>query len=349
MALQLRSAYRLNFVILGTKHPHLAYFLAKNQLPHVVLYQSGIFSSLAVFIRIVWFFKTEKPDIVHCHLWRATLLGIPAAFLLRIPKRIFTRHHALVHYREEPRGRKWDRLLNMLATDIVAISGSTKKILTEMDKARPEKIRIIHHGFDLREFESVEPARTARLADQYQLTGAGPVVGVIARYVEWKGIQFIIPAFRQVLTEFPAAKLILANAKGGYSEVIRSLLRTLPDDSYREIEFEADLPALFRLMDVYVHTPVDAASEAFGQTYVEALASGIPSVFTLSGIAVEFIRNDHNALVVPFRNVGQIAAAVKRILRDPSLREHLVIYGRRSASLFGLEKMISGLTDLYDS
>jgi glycosyltransferase involved in cell wall biosynthesis len=98
-----------------------------------------------------------------------------------------------------------------------------------------------------------------------------------------------------------------------------------------------------------VHGPIDARSEAFGQTYVEALAAGVPSVFTLSGVAPEFIRNEHNALVVPFRDAESIYRAIKRLLEDRELREGLVANGRKSASLFLLEKMIGRLKELYGS
>ncbi len=44
-----------------------------------------------------------------------------------------------------------------------------------------------------------------------------------------------------------------------------------------------------------MHVTIGKHYEAFGQIYVEALAAGIPSVFTLTGIAPEIIEHEHNA------------------------------------------------------
>jgi hypothetical protein len=64
--------------------------------------------------------------------------------------------------------------------------------------------------------------------------------------------------------------------------------------------------------------PIDDTIEAFGQTYIEALISGVPSVFTLSGVASEFIENGKNALVVDYKNSEQISVAIDQILTNIS-------------------------------
>jgi glycosyltransferase involved in cell wall biosynthesis len=159
----------------------------------------------------------------------------------------------------------------------------------------------------------------------------------------------VIPAFKKLLVDYPNALLILANAKrGDYAQEINTLLSELPRESYREIEFEYDLFALYRLFDVYVHVPIDPELEAFGQTYVEALAAGIPSVFTLSGVAPEFIEHERNALVVDFQNSEQIHQSICRLLDDKVLRTHLSTTGKSDVNArFSFSKMIARLEDIY--
>ncbi|MBL0274387.1 MAG: glycosyltransferase family 4 protein [Chitinophagaceae bacterium] len=143
--------------------------------------------------------------------------------------------------------------------------------------------------------------------------------------------------------------LLLANAKhGDYKDEIAVLLSELPVNSYHEIVFEHNLFALYRLFDVYVHIPIDPELEAFGQTYVEALAAGIPSVFTNSGVAPEFIHHEKNALVVDFQNSEQVYQSILTLLNDADLRETLIRNGREDVKeSFSLEKMISNLEKLY--
>lgn len=108
------------------------------------------------------------------------------------------------------------------------------------------------------------------------------------------------------------------------------LLNRLPSSSYTLIEFEKDSASLYRLMDVFVHVPVNEHSEAYGQVYIESMASGIPSVITLSGIAAEYIRHREHAWVVPYCNSEAIYEGILTLLNDESLRQHLVIHSRKS-------------------
>lgn len=98
---------------------------------------------------------------------------------------------------------------------------------------------------------------------------------------------------------------------------------------------------------MYVHTPIDDHSEAFGQTYVEALAAGIPSVFTLSGIAHEFIEHEKNAMVVNYKNSEEIYLAMKNILANEALKNEIIHHGKNSVQRFALNDFIKLLENLY--
>jgi glycosyltransferase involved in cell wall biosynthesis len=125
------------------------------------------------------------------------------------------------------------------------------------------------------------------------------------------------------------------------------MLASLPEHSHISIPFENDLFALYQLFDVYVHTPLNPTIEAFGQTYVEALAAGIPSVFSLSGAAPEFIEHEKNALVVDFEDKEQIYESIGRLLTDKDLSESLIKNGRQDIKRFKLRHMINKLEKLY--
>lgn len=337
------------FILIGKENTQLYQYLKAVNVPVIDVPDRLYPSFFGKLLKLYFLLRTTKPHAVHCHLWRAMILGLPAAYLARIKKRVFTRHHAMIHYHEFPKGRKWDRLCNWLATDIIAISQNVKQIVVDLDKGSAKKITIIHHGFMLDYFNPVGEERLTAIQKKYQITGKKPVIGVISRYLELKGIQFIIPAFQELLKQYHDAHLILANARGEFQQQVQLMLKELPFTSYTEIPFEADLAALYQLFDVFVHVPLDGQREAFGQTYVEALAFGVPSVFTLSGVAPEFIKHEENALVVPFSDSASIYQAVLRILQDNNLRMKLIERGKTSAQEFPIEKMVSQLNQLYES
>jgi glycosyltransferase involved in cell wall biosynthesis len=159
----------------------------------------------------------------------------------------------------------------------------------------------------------------------------------------------VIPAFKELLNEKPNAILLLANAVGDYTTEIQSLLSTLPATSYREIKFEHDMPAFYKLMDIFLHVPIDAASEAFGQVYVEALAAQLPCIYTLSGIANEFVIDKENALVVPFMDSDSILSAINVILNDDKFAEKISINGmNKSRELFSVQASIHQTLIAYE-
>lgn len=339
--------FDLQFVLIGRDNPKITAFFSEHNIRFSVISDSVYPSLLSKVVAMTKIIRLKKPDIIHSHLWRANLIAQPVAWLLGIPKRIFTRHHGTIHYNEYPSGRKWDRLINFLATDIVAISENIREILMDWDKANPKKITIIRHGFDLNYFKKVPPQNIQAVKERQHIPNGCPRIGVIARYLEWKGIHFLIVAFKQLRTLYPDAHLVLSNTKGNFANEIRRLLSELPNGSYTEIDFEADVAALYQTFDIYVHVPVDPYSEAFGQTYVEALAAGIPSIFTLSGIAREFIKDEFNAIVVDFRDSEAIYRAILRLLSDKEFSKTLVENGRKSLQQFEVDKMINSLVNLY--
>ena len=132
-----------------------------------------------------------------------------------------------------------------------------------------------------------------------------------------------------------------------YKGSIQKIIDGLPKECYCCIDFEIDISNFYQLFDVYVHTPINKESEAFGQTYVEALAAGIPSVFTISGVASEFITHNENAIVVPYRDSPSITKAIDLILSDPKLRDTLIANGKKSVNAFNLSTYIRKLEHLY--
>ncbi len=340
--------FRFSFVLLNSVDSDMERFLRATDVPYLL---AGFYSKAAL-PGAVWaiyrFLKKQRTRVMHTHLFEANIAGLLAARLAGVPKRIYTRHHSTIHHVFFPAAVRYDRWVNRLATDIVAVSPVVEDVLVRKEGVPPEKVHLIPHGFRFDDFLNPDPGRVAAMKKKYGLEGAWPVVGVISRYTGWKGVQHIIPAFRSLLARYPRAVLVLANAQGDYADEIKRLLAAIDPSRYVEIPFEPDFVSLYRLFTVFVHVPVDNHSEAFGQIYVEALVSGIPSVFTLSGIAPAFVRHGENAWVVDYGDPAAILGGLEALLQDEALRQRLAERGRSDVlGLFPLEKMLARFEELY--
>ena len=343
-----KKGVELEFILLGeNERTELKEFLDSKGIENHFLKLSSKKYYPNVLLRLIQLLRTSKANAVHTHLFDASLLGLMAARIAGIKNRIYTRHHATYHHDYFPKMVKFDKLINRMATQIVAISPNVKNVLVNRENVQVEKIRTIYHGFDLQRFEHPQEENVQQLKAKYNPNKKGPVIACISRYLELKGIDHVIKAFAQLLQDYPNAYLLLFNAGGPYEKEIKSELAQIDPQSYMEIAFESDVFSIYHLMDVFVHVPIGPNIEAFGQTYVEALAAGIPSVFTMSGIAPEFIKHNENALVVDYSDHKQIYDSIKRILSEKELKDRLISNGKSSLEVFSLNHFINSLEDLY--
>ncbi|HEX7845515.1 MAG TPA: glycosyltransferase family 4 protein [Chitinophagaceae bacterium] len=346
----LSKQFDFSFVLIGKKGSFLSRYLKEKGIEAYEIECSGKKDALRAVWKVFNYLRKKKVDVVHTHLVEATLYGLLPAWILRIKRRIYTRHHSDYNYKYSPKGIKYDKLSNWWATDIIAITEQVRQLLIERENVSPKKITLIHHGIDTTYFKNQDEQGIRELSAKYNPQSRQPVIGVIARQTHWKGIQYTIPAFAELLKTHPDALLILANASGDYeAEIDRMLAAQLPAGSYLKIKYEYDTSSLYKLFDVYVHVPIDEVVEAFGQVYVEALAAGTPSVFTLSGIALDFIKDRHNAVVVPHCNSEAIGKAIAEVLTNDSLRSTIISNGREVVEeKFSLQPFFDKLSHLYE-
>ncbi|MDF2450173.1 MAG: glycosyltransferase family 4 protein [Bacteroidota bacterium] len=337
----------IHYILLNNKSTAFENYLIIQKHKVTRIKYGGKFSSLNVLARLFILFLKNKPDVVHCHLFDACVLGLTAAKLASIKKRIYTRHHSTLQHTYYPNGVKYDLWCNKMATHIIAISEVVKRTLIDLEGVDNEKVVLIHHGFDLKKFENISLKRIEHLRERYNIPENAYVVGVISRYLHLKGVTYIIEAFKEVLDVNPNSVLLLANAIGEYSGVIKTKLKSLPENTYFEIIFEEDVFALYKLFNIFIHVPIDQDIEAFGQTYIEALAMGVPSIFTLSGVANEFIVNNYNAIVVKHKNANAIKSAIIELMINDLLCKTLIANGKVSIKQFDMSTCTNKTEELY--
>jgi len=343
-----KTKFNIDFILINDGTSDLEEYLTENQIPVLRVHYKRKIDGLLAIYKVYKILKMRKTQVVHTHLFIANLVGLTAAFFAGVKKRIYTRHHSDFHHVKFPKAVKYDRYVNFISTDIIAITEIVKQILISLEKVPEEKIQLIHHGFQLEGFYNVPIQSVENLKIKYKIHNQSPVIGAISRYTEWKGVQYLIPAYKQLLEKYPNALLIMANAYGDYKHEIKNLLKDVPEKNYIEIQFENDLFSLYKLFNVFVHIPINIRAEAFGQIYVEALASGVPSVFTLAGVADEFIVNNYNALTVSYKNSDEVYNAIIKLIENKELCDFLVKNGRNDIKeKFHLNRMILALQNLY--
>jgi glycosyltransferase involved in cell wall biosynthesis len=340
---------KLHFILINNNVSVFELYLLKNGFSVTRISYKNKWNLFSSILKCIKTLKKYKVKVISVHLLNAGIIGLTAGFLCGIKKRIYTRHHSTYHHEYAPKGIKIDKFINFLSTDIIAISENVKNILINKEGVNPNKIHLIHHGFLLDDFCNVDKQRVDVLMDKYNVNCKDEiVVGIVSRYFKLKGIEYTIKAFHKFLYAYPNSKLVLCGAFGSDLDYIKNCLLLIPSDKYIEIEFEEDNFALYKLFHIFIHVPDNINCEAFGQIYIEALASGTPSIFTLSGVATEFIIDNYNAVVVDYKNSEEIYIAMCKLIEDIELKNKLIKNGFESIQKdFQLDNMINKLINLY--
>jgi glycosyltransferase involved in cell wall biosynthesis len=100
---------------------------------------------------------------------------------------------------------------------------------------------------------------------------------------------------------------------------------------------EAELPALFDAYDIYIFPSL---YEPFSLTLIHALALGIPTVASRAGGNPEIVRDGQTGLLFDKGDPASLAAAVRRLAADGTLRARLAQAGRQAAGGFTFERMV---------
>lgn len=361
-----KSKFVIDYIILNEGDPIIS-FLEENNIPCTVTsYQD--YSKTPEIVKFIYeHLLRNQTDIVHTHWFAGSFAGMQAAYYAHVPVRIFTREHPSIKYYSRHAPSK-HRLIWECATNVIAVTNKSKQGMLE-DGISADKITLIPTGFDVNEFEKVETSRIDKLRAKYLGNHQGPVIGVAARYVKWKGVEYAIEAHKKVLEVYPNAVLVLSGThinRVELEEKIRNAnkedivapqyddaigiinkLSQLPEHTYVEIPFEEDLFALFRLFNIFVHVPTDSIQETFGQVYVDAMLSKVPSVITLAGSALDHAIHKENAWVVDYQNSDQIAEGILALLSDSQLREKIVNNAFLCAQQYDIKNHIRQLEEFY--
>ena len=136
---------------------------------------------------------------------------------------------------------------------------------------------------------------------------------VVSNFIRYKGHEYFLRAWRQVLVEFPSAVALLAG-----DGVFRAEIERICDDlnirqSVRFLGVRPDVPALLALADVYVHPSLQ---EGYSNALLEAMAAGKAVVATAVGGNVEAVSDGVTGLLVPPADAVALERAITRLLGD---------------------------------
>ncbi len=277
-------------------------------------------------------FARFKPDVIQVEYNPWSLMFLQAL----ICRALYCRGAKIVcifkknTYRRYPGVWGWakDRLARFSigrVDHVLAASEMVKRLCREAFAVRAEAITVVHHiGVDIEHFA---PRRACSESKRQNVT-----VGYCGRLDEDKGVSDLVAAVARCRHDGPRGVVLKIIGRGTLGPDLEQRagggdwLEVFPPVSNAEV---ADF---LRQLDIFVLPSriLDDHQEHDAHALLEAMAAGVASIGTRSGIIPEILGGGAGVLVAPSAP-NELADAVAALVRDGSRRQALAARARRKA------------------
>lgn len=262
-------------------------------------------------IRLYTLMVRERFAVVETFTPHSNVLGVPLAWLARVPVRVAT-HHGLLEStpRWLPRLHSW--MVNRgIASRLVVVSQRVRQTVVELEGVQPERVVVLSNGIDPSAYTTEAVDSRANIRRELGLEEHTKLILTVGRFTVQKGHTYLLDAIPRVLSKYPYAIFGFAG-DGPERKFLEDKARQLKIDvSLRFLGRRSDVPALLKAADLFV---LPSLSEGLPLALLEALAVGLPVVTTRFEGVEEVVEHEKNGLIVSIKDSDAIAESIVRML-----------------------------------
>jgi len=285
--------------------------------------------------------RAPKFDVLHCGNIRPVGYGVRwTNRQLGTPYLVYVNGGDLLRERRKAEGSAVKRMSSRSilgnAAGIVATSKWVAELATDvMQEVGVEKlppVTALDLGTDPAHFN---PSRDTGALRRRWGIGDGPIMLTVARLVPHKGQDVGIKVLAMLARDFPELRYIMVG-EGHDEQRLRELARELGVSD--KVGFvgamrDDELPEAYATSTIYLgasRVDRDINVEGFGISFLEAGASGVPSIAGDSGGVRSAVRDGETGIVVPPTDVDAVAGAVRSLLLNETRRKQMGQAARRA-------------------
>lgn len=304
---------------------------------------SGRMTDLAWVRRLRRLLATGRFDVLHTHMPLPAVAARLAVWGSR-PRLVHTEHNLWDRYHSLTR---WSNALTIgRNATVLAVSDSVASSIRPpraLGRRRPS-IEVLTHGIDP---AAVRRGATARSLAR-QTLGLGedePVIGAVGNFTAKKDHRTLLEAVRTVVADGIDARLVLVGTGPLEDDLRRATAELGLTEHVLFTGSRGDVHELMPAFDVFV---LSSRQEGLPIALLEAMAAAVPCVCTSVGGVPEVVTDGQEGFLTLPGDGPAIAAAVGKLLRDPSLRRQMGETAAVRSADFALSDAVARLQDVYD-
>ena len=262
--------------------------------------------------RFFRYLRQFRPDIIHAHMFHASILARIARFTTGIPA-VCTIHSEIEcsHRKTSASLREWlYRVTEGAASQTTAVSERVRQRYVENKIVPAHRIQVIDNGVDVERFR---PDAKQRSQTRESLLWGGSFVWLAAgRLAIAKDYPNLLEAFHQVHREFPKSRLAIAGDGPLRPSIEELIARHRLESAVSLLGLRADVPELMNACDAFV---MSSAWEGGPLVLLEAAACARPMVATEVGLASQIVIPGKTGFLVTPRNPMELSDAMKQLMK----------------------------------
>jgi len=289
-----------------------------------------------------------KPDLMHCWMYHANLLGGILGIMFKIPV-LWAVHNTNLDKRYTKKftiivAKVTGLLSNFLAKKIVFVS-KVSFIQHQPLGYSKRNVKIIPNGFDLDEFYPSEQRR-AKIREELGVDEEALLVGLIARFDPLKDHKNFLQASAFIKRSIPNCHFVLCG--DGIDQRNEPLKTMIQQANVEDCTFllgrRWDVSTLMAALDV---STLSSCGEAFPNVIGESMACGIPCVSTDVGDAAWIIGD--KGRIAPVGDAEGLGNSIMTLLKMPKCdRNKIGLFGRmRIKALFSQKNNTRQYSEVY--
>jgi glycosyltransferase involved in cell wall biosynthesis len=312
-------------------------------------------SDLCSLFKICMVLRKFRPHICNTGTPKAGLLTGIAAWLTRVPCRVYTLRGLRLETARGPRRlilRMAETVACLCANRVICVSTSLRDVAIALGLVPRAKTVLLgmgsSNGVDTGRFEATAEmaAQAAKLRQSLRIQPGQPVIGFVGRLTRDKGVPELVAAYQTIRSEMPEAILLLV---GDYEEgdPVPSTTRDAieSEGGIRHVGGTPQIDPYYHVMNVFV---LPTYREGLPNTVLEAQAAALPVVTTMATGAVDAVEGGVTGLLTPVGDAGKLAEAILSLLSNPSRMRLMGQLGRdRVLREFRNEVVWEKLASLY--
>lgn len=293
------------------------------------------------FKRIISVIDEFKPLIVHTHNINASIDGIIASVIKKIPVKVHTDHAR--KFPDKYRYMVAERIVSSFLNRIIAVTEETKQNLIRFEKIASKKIQVVHNGISGIEVRTKSQNTLTR--KELGLTEFQFIIGTVVRLEIQKGLIYLIRAFPQILQEFPHSCLLITGQGSQYEKLRLETMALGIEKNVRLTGPKLEICQIFNILDIYV---LPSVWEGLPMSLLEAMSCQRPIVAAKVGGIPQAITDGESGILVPPASSNSLSMAICALLRDSSLRTRLARGAKqRFEREFTVARMIQAHQNIY--